>query len=113
MKDFLQKQFEVWMQVSRMSTFDLSGQVDEWISIESDTSIPSSFKISKDGRQFMWLISSILQTHASMSALYFSTQAADDATTATSPKMSMINPDNLQEKLIEVHVYNLHKINYY
>lgn len=34
--------------------------------------------------------------HASISPLYFSTQAADDAITATSPKMSMINPDNLQ-----------------
>lgn len=34
--------------------------------------------------------------HASISDLYFSTQAADDATTATPPKTSIINPDSLQ-----------------
>ena len=33
--------------------------------------------------------------HASISDLYFSTQAADDATTAISPNTSTINPDNL------------------
>lgn len=35
---------------------------------------------------------------ASISGLYFSTQAEDDAMTANSPKTSTIIPDNLQGK---------------
>ena len=38
----------------------------------------------------------MLLMQASICDLYFSTQAADDATTAKSPKTSTINPDNLQ-----------------
>lgn len=82
------------------STFVLSGHVDGCISFKSDTSIPSSFKISTDGLHFIWLMSSILLMQACMSDLYFSTQAADDAITADSPKTSTINPDNLWEKQV-------------
>lgn len=41
---------------------------------------------------------SILLMQASISGLYFSTQAEDDAMTANSPKTSTIIPDNLQGK---------------
>lgn len=76
-------------------TFVLRGQVNEYISFKFDISSPSSFKTSTDGLQFKWLTSLILLMQASISGLYFSTQAADDAITAISPKTSTISPDNL------------------
>lgn len=66
----------------------------------SDTSNPSSFRISVDDLHFIWFTSLTLLTRNWISCLYFSTQAADEATTATSAKISTIRPDNLHFKTI-------------
>jgi hypothetical protein len=66
----------------KLLTFILSGQVDRCFSFTSDTFIPSSFKISTDVLQMIWLIPSVLLMQASTSCFSFSTQAAEDAITA-------------------------------
>lgn len=79
----------------RFPTFTLWWEVGRCIPFRSVKSNPSSFNISTDCLQFIWLISSILLMQASTWGLYFSTHAADDAITAKSPKTSTISPDNL------------------
>lgn len=79
-------------------TFSFSSDADELLSfLWWVKSRPSSFKTSMDGLQINLFIFDILLRQSSISALYFSTQAADDAITAASPKTSTIKPDSLHK----------------
>lgn len=69
-------------QVGRSFTLVILGEFGNSSSPESDKSNPSSFKISMHGLQVIWLTLSILLIQALICSLYFSTQAAEEATTA-------------------------------